>query len=86
MSAPLPYQTSATAFEAQPAPATLAGERRLQVPLREAAELLGISYWLAYKLAKQGELVTNRVGRNLYVPIEVLRAYARGFSQGGGVA
>jgi excisionase family DNA binding protein len=69
----------------------LDGERRVQVPLDEAARLLGISKWTAYKLAKSGELPTNRVGRNLYVPVPVLRRAEQGLAlaggaQGGGAA
>jgi excisionase family DNA binding protein len=69
----------------------LDGERRVQVPLDEAARLLGISKWTAYKLAKTGELPTNRVGRNLYVPVPVLRRAEQGLAladgaQGGGAA
>jgi len=66
----------------------LDGERRVQIPLDEAARLLGISKWTAYKLAKSGELPTNRVGRNLYVPTAVLRRAERGLplAEGGAVA
>jgi len=69
----------------------LDGERRVQIPLDEAARLLGISKWTAYKLAKSGELPTNRVGRNLYVPVPVLRRAEQGLAladgtQGGGAA
>jgi excisionase family DNA binding protein len=70
----------------------LDGERRVQIPLDEAARLLGISKWTAYKLAKSGELPTNRVGRNLYVPVPVLRRAEQGLAlsdradSGGGAA
>jgi excisionase family DNA binding protein len=75
----------------QPTPAAasvLDGERRVQLPLEEAARLLGISKWLAYRLVHAGELPTNRVGRNLYVPVAVLRRAERGLplTEGGVVA
>jgi excisionase family DNA binding protein len=75
----------------QPTPATVSvldGERRVQVPLDEAARLLGISKWLAYRLAHAGELPTNRIGRNLYVPVAVLRRAECGLplTDGGVVA
>jgi excisionase family DNA binding protein len=71
-----------------PAGSVLDGERRVQLPLDEAALLLGISKWLAYKLAHAGELPTNRIGRNLYVPLSVLRRAERGqpLTDGGAVA
>ena len=66
----------------------LDGERRVQLPLDEAARLLGISKWLAYRLAHAGELPTNRIGRNLYVPVAVLRRAEHGLplAEGGAVA
>jgi excisionase family DNA binding protein len=66
----------------------LDGERRVQLPLEEAARLLGISKWLAYRLAHVGELPTNRIGRNLYVPVAVLRRAEQGLplAEGGAVA
>jgi Helix-turn-helix domain len=63
-----------------PAPSVLDGETRVQIPLEEAAGMLDISRWLAYKLARSGELPTNRVGRNLYVPVAVLRRFEQGLS------
>jgi excisionase family DNA binding protein len=68
-----------------PPTSVLAGDRRVQVPIAEAAIRLGISKWLAYKLAKTGELATNRVGRKLYVPTAALRRYEQG-PPGGEVA
>jgi excisionase family DNA binding protein len=62
----------------------LDGEIRVQIPLEEAARLLDISRWLAYKLARSGELPTNRVGRNLYVPVAVLRRFEQGLPLDGG--
>jgi excisionase family DNA binding protein len=69
----------------------LDGERRVQVPLDEAARLLGVSKWTAYKLAHSGELPTTRIGRKLYVPVAVLRRAEQGqplaeHPEGGGVA
>jgi excisionase family DNA binding protein len=57
--------------------AVLAAETRVQIPIKEAAALLDISEWLAYKLARSGKLPTRRLGRNLYVPIEALRRFAQ---------
>jgi excisionase family DNA binding protein len=61
-----------------PTPATtgsvLDGDRRVLIPLPEAAERLGISRWQAYKLARSGRLPTTRLGaRDLHVPAAVLR-------------
>ena len=69
----------------------LDGERRVQVPLDEAARLLGISRWMAYKTAASGELPTTRIGRKLYVPVAVLRRAEQGqpltdHPEGGGAA
>jgi excisionase family DNA binding protein len=71
---------------ATPGRSVLDGETRLQLPLEEAARLLDISRWLAYKLARSGELPTNRVGRNLYVPVAVLRRLEQGLPLDGGDA
>ncbi len=73
---------------AAPARSVLDGETRVQIPLEEAARLLDISRWLAYKLARSGALPTNRVGRNLYVPVAVLRRFEQGLplADGGDVA
>jgi excisionase family DNA binding protein len=76
-----PLSVSATA---SPARSVLDGETRVQIPLEEAARLLDISRWLAYKLARSGELPTNRVGRNLYVPVAVLRRFEQGLPLAGG--
>jgi hypothetical protein len=65
---------------AAPAPSVLDGETRVQIPLEEAAGMLDISRWLAYKLARSGQLPTTRVGRNLYVPVAVLRRFEQGLS------
>jgi len=52
----------------------LDGDPRILIPLPEAAELLGISRWQAYKLARSGRLPTTRLGaRDLHVPAAVLR-------------
>ena len=69
---------------ATPARSVLDGETRVQIPLEEAAGMLDISRWLAYKLARSGALPTNRVGRNLYVPVAVLRRFEQGLPLGGG--
>jgi excisionase family DNA binding protein len=69
---------------AAPPRSVLDGETRVQIPLEEAARLLDISRWLAYKLARSGELPTNRVGRNLYVPVAVLRRFEQGLPLAGG--
>jgi excisionase family DNA binding protein len=81
---------SVSAAEAQPAaPATstastaedssvLTGDKRVLIPLAEAAERMGISPWQAYKLAKAGRLPTTRPGkRHLYVPAAALRRIER---------
>jgi hypothetical protein len=65
----------------------LDGETRLQIPIKEAAALLGMSEWLAYKLAKStgpDRLPTNRVGHNIYVPVAVLRRFEQGLPLDGG--
>jgi hypothetical protein len=80
--APLP--DSPTAPTITPARSVLDGETRVQIPLEEAAGMLDISRWLAYKLARSGELPTNRVGRNLYVPVAVLRRFEQGQPLPGG--
>ena len=71
-----------------PGRSVLDGETRVQIPLEEAAGMLDISRWLAYKLARSGGLPTNRVGRNLYVPVAVLRRFEQGLplAAGGDVA
>jgi len=73
---------------ATPARSVLDGETRVQIPLEEAAGMLDISRWLAYKLARSGALPTNRGGRNLYVPVAVLRRLEQGLplAEGGDVA
>ena len=73
---------------AAPTRSVLDGETRVQIPIEEAARLLDISRWLAYKLARSGALPTNRVGRNLYVPVAVLRRFEQGLplAEGGDVA
>ncbi len=69
-----------------PARSVLDDETRVQIPILEAAAILGVSKWLAYKLAKSkgpDRLPTNRMGRNLYVPTEALRRYAQGLTPEG---
>jgi len=41
---------------------------RLTYSIEEAAAVLGMSKWSAYRLAKTGELPTVRLGGKLYVP------------------
>jgi hypothetical protein len=79
-----PLSDSPTAPTITPARSVLDGETRVQIPLEEAARLLDISRWLAYKLARSGQLPTNRVGRNLYVPVAVLRRFEQGQPLAGG--
>ena len=43
-----------------------AGKDTFTVP--EAAEILGISRWLAYESVKKGELAAIRIGRRCLVP------------------
>ena len=65
---PLPTPTPASAGS------VLDGEPRILIPLPEVAQRLGISRWLAYKLARSGRLPTTRLGaRDLHVPAAVLR-------------
>ena len=55
-------------------PSVFDGDRRVLIPLGEFAERMGISQWLAYKLAKEGRLPTTRPGkRDLYVPMAAAR-------------
>jgi hypothetical protein len=85
----LPDQTIASASDAVTQHRTATGSvldagRRVQVPLEEAArEYLGISYWLALRLAQSGDLPTNRFGSNRYVPIAVLRRAEQGLPLSG---
>jgi Helix-turn-helix domain len=69
---------------AAPARSVLDSETRVQIPIEEAAGMLDISRWLAYKLARSGELPTNRAGRRLYVPVAVLRRFEQGLPLAGG--
>ena len=45
---------------------------RLTMSVEEAAELLGISRWLAYEQAQRGDLPVLRIGRRLRVPVRRL--------------
>ncbi len=42
--------------------------------MEEAAELLGVSRWLAYEQVQRGTLPVLRVGRRLRVPVRPLLA------------
>src|SRR5829696_5683770 len=45
---------------------------KLTMSVEEAAELLGISRWLAYEQAQRGDLPVLRIGRRLRVPVRRL--------------
>lgn len=47
---------------------------RITYSVAEAAEVLGISQWLAYRLIKSGELPVVRLGRRVVVPKVALDA------------
>ena len=47
-------------------------EPRLTMSVEDAAELLGISRWLAYEQAQRGDLPVLRIGRRLRVPVRRL--------------
>jgi excisionase family DNA binding protein len=47
---------------------------RLTISVRETADLLGISRWLAYEQIERGELPVLRIGRRLRVPVRPLLA------------
>ncbi len=59
-------------------PSVFDGDQRVLVPLGEFAQRMGISQWLAYKLARSGRLPTTRPGkRELYVPMAAARRIER---------
>ena len=59
-------------------PSVFDGDTRVLIPLGEFAQRMGISPWLAYKLARSGRLPTTRPGkRDLFVPAAVLRRIER---------
>ena len=59
-------------------PSVFDGDQRVLVPLGEFAQRMGISAWLAYKLARSGRLPTTRPGkRELYVPMAAARRIER---------
>jgi excisionase family DNA binding protein len=71
-------QPAAPAAAATDDLSVLTGDKRVLIPLAEAAERMGISTWQAYKLAKAGRLPTTRPGkRHLYVPAAALRRIER---------
>jgi excisionase family DNA binding protein len=76
-----PRTDTETPDRAAPAASVLAGETRIQIPLKEAARLLAISEWLAYKLIRAGALPANRLGNNLYIPTVALRRYEQTIAQ-----
>jgi len=61
-----------------PEPSVFDGDTRVLIPLGEFAQRMGISQWLAYKLAKEGRLPTTRPGkRDLYVPMAAAKRIER---------
>ncbi len=73
-----PATPAASAAAAAEDLSVLTGDKRVLIPLAEAAERMGISPWQAYKLAKAGRLPTTRPGkRHLYVPAAALRRIER---------
>jgi hypothetical protein len=48
-----------------------------QLPLRDAAKALSLSYHRAWSLANAGHLAVVVVGRRLYVPVAELERVAR---------
>jgi hypothetical protein len=59
-------------------PSVFDGDQRVLIPLGEFAQRMGISAWLAYKLARSGRLPTTRPGkRELYVPMAAARRIER---------
>jgi hypothetical protein len=59
-------------------PSVFDGDKRVLIPLGEFAERMGISQWLAYKLARSGRLPTTRPGkRELYVPMAAAKRIER---------
>ncbi len=51
---------------------------RLTMSIREAAETLGISESMAYKMAGDGRLPVTRFGRRVLVPKDAVRDLALG--------
>lgn len=50
---------------------------RLVYSVPEAAEALGVSAWLAYRLIARGELPAIRLGRRVVVPKIALDAFCK---------
>jgi excisionase family DNA binding protein len=48
------------------------------VSLREAAAMLGCSYWQALRLAHQGDLPAIKLGRRFLVPVPALLDWLHG--------
>lgn len=51
---------------------------RLTYSVPEAARMLGISTWLAYRLVASGELPSLRLGRRVVIPRKGLEEHVRG--------
>lgn len=64
-------------------PASLPPSQAGTLSLREAAEVLKVSYTTAYAMARQGRLPSVRVGRQYRVPVRALEEAMRA---GGGPA
>jgi hypothetical protein len=59
-------------------PSVFDGDTRVLIPLGEFAKRMGISPWLAYRLARSGRLPTTRPGkRELYVPMAAAKRIER---------
>jgi hypothetical protein len=67
-----------------PTTSVLDGDTRVLIPIGEAADRMSVSVWMAYKLARSGELPTVRLGHCLYVPAAVLRRIEQGLPPKGG--
>ncbi len=66
-----------------PTPAPLEGEGRAVLSVSEAADALGISASLAYRLVREGDLPSVRLGRRLVVPrVAIERVIAAACAQG----
>jgi hypothetical protein len=77
---PAPATTShpTTPGQAPREPSVFDGDTRVLIPLGEFAQRMGISPWLAYRLARSGRLPTTRPGkRELYVPMAAARRIER---------
>jgi hypothetical protein len=76
--APAPSTHPAKPGQEPREPSVFDGDQRVLIPLGEFAQRMGISAWLAYKLARSGRLPTTRPGkRELYVPMAAARRIER---------